>query len=92
MESRNIEEKIIQIIRSIIGKSDINTMINANTLLFQAGLDFSSIDGVMLVVKIEEVFHVNWPDELLNFSDILSVRELVEIVSSILKEEEKYAL
>lgn len=87
MELKMIEEKIIFAIYSIIGEADTNVTIDSNTLLFQAGLDFSSLDGVMLIVKIEELFNIKWPDELLNFSDNLSVNQLVECVSNIIKEE-----
>lgn len=87
MDLKDIERKVILAIRSTLGKYGEDVEIDLGTLLFQTGLDFSSLDAVMLIVKIEEIFDIKWPDEKLNFNDTFAVREVVEIVSEILKNE-----
>lgn len=87
MDRKGIEAQLVCAIRTVLEDQNAEYDITSDTLLFQTGLDFSSLDGVMLIVKIEEVFNIKWPDELLHFDDNLTVFELVVIIESILNDE-----
>ena len=93
MQMSLIEEKVLLAVQSVMGESKvIATLMDEDILLFRGGLNLSSLDAVMLVVKIEEIFNIKWPDELLNFDNNLSLSEMVKIVNNILGEEEKHVL
>lgn len=57
------------------------------TKLFQAGLNLSSLDGVLLIVQIEEEFKIYWPDEYLAFYDTMSIGEIISIIENLVKEQ-----
>ena len=67
--------------------ADANFIFSEDVQLFQTGLEFSSIDGVMLVVELEEIFDIQWPDELLTFDDILTIGQVVDVINNCLNEK-----
>lgn len=89
MERSKILQKVIEAIKKVMGTSNVNAnfVFSEDVQLFQAGLNFSSIDGVMLVVELEEKFDVLWPDDLLTFNDILTIGQVVDVIGSCLKEK-----
>lgn len=89
MERNEIIQKVIEAIKKVLGASNVNAnfAFSEDVQLFQTGLEFSSIDVVMLVVELEEIFGVQWPDELLTFNDILTIGQVINIIDHCLKEE-----
>lgn len=89
MERNEIIQKVIEAIKKVLGASNVNAnfAFSEDVQLFQTGLEFSSIDVVMLVVELEEIFGVQWPDELLTFNDILTIGQVIDIIDHCLKEE-----
>ncbi len=89
MERNEIFKKVIETIKKILGTSnaDANFIFSEDVQLFQTGLEFSSIDGVMLVVELEEIFDIQWPDELLTFDDILTIGQVVDVINNCLNEK-----
>lgn len=88
MKRKEIRNKVIYAIQSVLGENyqdEINNICD-DTKLFQTGLEFSSLDGVLLIVKIEEIFNIKWPDELLAFDDILTVGEVVDTISKCIEQ------
>lgn len=89
MERNEIIQKVVEAIKKVLGASNVNAnfAFSEDVQLFQTGLEFSSIDVVMLVVELEEIFGVQWPDELLTFNDILTIGQVIDIIDHCLKEE-----
>ena len=89
MERNEIFKKVIDAIKKILGTSnaDANFIFSEDIQLFQTGLEFSSIDGVMLVVELEEIFDIQWPDELLTFGDILTIGQVIDVINDCLNEK-----
>lgn len=89
MERNEIFQKVIEAIKKILDNSnaDANFVFSENVQLFQTGLEFSSIDGVMLVVELEEIFDVQWPDELLAFDGILTIGQVINVINHCLNEK-----
>lgn len=89
MERNEIIQKVVEAIKKVLGASNVNAnfAFSEDVQLFQTGLEFSSIDVVMLVVELEEIFGVQWPDELLTFNDILTIGQVINIIDHCLKEE-----
>ena len=89
MERNEIFKKVIEAIKKILGTSnaDANFIFSEDIQLFQTGLEFSSIDGVMLVVELEEIFDIQWPDELLTFDDILTIGQVIDVINDCLNEK-----
>lgn len=85
-----IVNNIVEVIKEILGDSseDNNFILSEDMKLFQAGLGLSSIDGVMLIVKLEERFAIQWPDELLTFKDVLTVGQVADVIGQILEQKE----
>lgn len=83
MERNEIIQKVILAIKSVLGESEIddNFIFSEDVKLFQTGLEFSSIDGVRLVVKLEEIFGVRWPDELLAFEELMTIGQVSDIIA-----------
>ena len=89
MERNEIFKKVIDAIKKILGTSnaDANFIFSEDIQLFQTGLEFSSIDGVMLVVELEEIFDIQWPDELLTFDDILTIGQVIDVINDCINEK-----
>ena len=89
MERNEIFKKVIEAIKKILGTSnaDANFIFYEDIQLFQTGLEFSSIDGIMLVVELEEIFDIQWPDELLTFDDILTIGQVIDVINDCLNEK-----
>lgn len=89
MERNEIIQKVVEAIKKVLDASNVNAnfAFSEDVQLFQTGLEFSSIDVVMLVVELEEIFGVQWPDELLTFNDILTIGQVIDIIDHCLKEE-----
>lgn len=90
MDREYIKLSIITAIKSVLGETNVNNefVFSEDTRLFQTGLEFSSIDGVMLIVSLEEIFDIKWPDEYLSFNDVLSIGEIIDVVEKcILKDK-----
>ena len=85
-----IVDKVIMIIKAVLGETNIKDsfVFSEDVMLFQTGLEFSSIDGVMMVVKLEQEFGVEWPDELLTFNDVLTIGKVSDVMEKILAEKE----
>ena len=41
----------------------------------------------MLVVELEEIFDIQWPDELLTFGDILTIGQVIDVINDCLNEK-----
>lgn len=91
MEREVILSKINADISAILGKIKDNNSMNfsEDMKLFNTGLEFSSIDGVMLVVRLEETFGISWPDELLSFEDVLTIGQVANVVEKCLSKKEE---
>lgn len=89
MERNEIIQKVVEAIKKVLGASNVNAnfAFSEDVQLFQTGLEFSSIDGVMLVVELEKIFGIQWPDELLTFNDILTIGQVIDIIDHCLKEK-----
>ena len=90
MERQDIVRKVVTTITAVLGETNVdeNLVLTENTQLFHTGLEFSSIDGVVLVVKLEQLFDIQWPAELLNFDDLLTIGEVSNIIEKCLFQKE----
>lgn len=77
----NIKIILVDIIREICGNNDIN--INGSSKLTDIGLEFSSLDDVMLIVSIEEKFSITWPNENLFFNKDITIDDIAKLVKDI---------
>lgn len=67
-----------KIIQSVINEMN-ESIFSEGLLLHENGLELSSLDVVIIIVKIEDFFDIQWPDEYLAFSNI-TIGEILNIV------------
>jgi len=79
------KDKIEKLIHSTIGTAE---PINIDTELQNAGID--SLSFITLIVKIEDYFRINFPDNKLSISEAGTLRKLCTIIINIKNDEEKY--
>lgn len=82
MDRNEIYRKVVCLTKTILSENALNDAENMgeNTKLLQGGLELSSLDMVFLIVKIEEFFGIQWPDELLAYDYELSIGEVIDII------------
>lgn len=83
MNKNEVNEKILGIIRSILGINKVMTHMD----MFTLGID--SISFVEIVVAIENEFQIYFEDEMLIFGRIEKVEDFTNYVVSSLKLENK---
>lgn len=71
-----VKEKLINIIKETISLEGENLVIDENTNLTN-DLNFSSLDFIKLVVKIENEFDIEFDDDFLDFNRFNVFGELV---------------
>lgn len=71
----NISEKVIEIIKELSGAENIT---ETNNLREDAMLD--SLNMVMLLVEIEEVFEIELDESDMNPIDLVTVEDVVKLV------------
>ena len=86
MERQEVVQKVRKAIKTVLGETEVDTHLSLReeTNIFQTGLEFSSLDGVMLIVELERIFDIQWPDDLLNFDDLLTIGEVSDIIEECL--------
>lgn len=83
-------QRTVLAIKSVLGQSNVDEdfVFTEDINLFQTGLDLSSIDGVLLAVKMEELFGIKWPNEYLAFDDTLTIGQVLDIITQCLVQNE----
>jgi acyl carrier protein len=77
-----VEEKIKQIIYSIIGNDDCNSSITDDSdLINDIGMD--SIQIMQLVVELENEFNIEFDDDDLVMENLAKVNNLVQLIDNL---------
>lgn len=79
--TEKIMEKIVEIINSIIEKENI-TIEQADADLAALGMD--SLKFISIVVAMEEAFQIEIPDEKLLVTEMGTLNEMIDVVSTAL--------
>jgi len=77
-----IEDEIRQIVLENIEQKESNTEISTETNLQDIGM--TSISFISIVVKIEEKFEIEFPDEKLLISEAGTIKSMCDIVTTVL--------
>jgi len=75
------ENEIREILFDTITATEFTDKITVETNLQDVGID--SISFVCLIIKIEELFDIEFPDDKLVMSEAGTIKELCEVVDSI---------
>jgi Phosphopantetheine attachment site. len=84
IDKKSIENKVMEIITSTIEDFSIQEN-NENCDLTLIGMD--SMKFISIIVKLEEVFEIEFPDEYLVIEKMNTVYKIIDIVYSILTDE-----
>jgi acyl carrier protein len=82
---KDIEERIIQLVNSTINV-ELNRE-NVQDELGQVGMD--SIKFIQIVVALEEMFAIEVPDEKLLLTQMSTLKQIVEVVSTAIENAKK---
>lgn len=83
MKREQIYEKVIGAIQSVINieEKSQDLFFSEDISLYYNGLNLSSLDYVQFIVKIEELFGIQWPDEFLSVSNI-TIGEVISVIEN----------
>jgi acyl carrier protein len=83
----NIEETIINIIKSILDTSDD---IKKDAVIRNLGID--SIVFIQILVNIETQFNIEFPDEMLSINTMNTIDDMVETIRSFIRAGEEESI
>lgn len=89
MERVEISQRVIAALEEILDEPDGGEKLafSEEMKLFHAGLAISSIDGVSFIIRLEEIFGIHWPDDLITFDNVLTIGQVIDVVELCIKQE-----
>ena len=77
----NAEERLLEIIKNVVGVDEISedTLISENII--------NSVNYVKLIVKIEEEFDIEIPDEYLDISQFETLKDFSDFIQKIIDKQ-----
>ncbi len=86
MDRRKIEEEVISLVQKI---AENNSCLKMEDVIEQSGI--TSMNFIMLVMKIEKKYQIEFDDDDVNFKKLHTIENLVDYVCERIKGNEKTA-